>query len=137
VLVAAHRIGHAHHEPARLWLDEMRRGPGSFGLSELVLSGFARIVTNPRAFAPASTVDEALGFADVLRQDLRAVHVRPSARHWAVFRDLLIGTQMRGSDVADAYLAALAIDAGCEWITFDRGFSRFPGLRWRSPLDPA
>jgi hypothetical protein len=36
--------------------------------------------------------------------------------------------------VADAYLAALAIEAGAEWITTDRDFARFPGLRWRHPL---
>jgi predicted nucleic acid-binding protein len=38
--------------------------------------------------------------------------------------------------VPDAYLAALAMEHGCEWITTDRGFARFPGLKWRSPLDP-
>ena len=37
--------------------------------------------------------------------------------------------------VPDAYLAALAIESGSEWITTDRDFSRFPGLRWRHPLD--
>ncbi len=41
---------------------------------------------------------------------------------------------MRGSLVADAYLAALAIEAGCEWVTTDRDYSRFEGLRWSSPL---
>jgi hypothetical protein len=35
----------------------------------------------------------------------------------------------------DAYLAALGIESGSEWITTDRDFSRFPGLRWRHPLD--
>ena len=36
--------------------------------------------------------------------------------------------------IADAFLAALAIEFGCEWITTDRDYSRFPGLRWRSPF---
>ena len=40
----------------------------------------------------------------------------------------------RGNLVPDAYLAALAIESGSEWITTDRDFSRFPGLRWRHPL---
>lgn len=30
--------------------------------------------------------------------------------------------------------AALAMESGCEWITTDRGFSRYPGLRWRHPF---
>ena len=35
----------------------------------------------------------------------------------------------------DAYLAALAIEHGCEVITGDRDFRRFPGLRCRHPLN--
>ena len=34
-----------------------------------------------------------------------------------------------------AFHAALAIDSGAELITTDRDFSRFPGLRWRHPLE--
>jgi predicted nucleic acid-binding protein len=37
--------------------------------------------------------------------------------------------------VWDAHLAAIAIESGCEWITADRDYARFPGLRWRHPLD--
>lgn len=40
-----------------------------------------------------------------------------------------------GSDVADAHHAALAIEHGCEWITTDKGFTRFKGLRSRHPLN--
>ncbi|MDR7300981.1 putative nucleic acid-binding protein [Haloactinomyces albus] len=41
----------------------------------------------------------------------------------------------KGNLVPDAYLAAIAIEHGCEWITADRGFARYPGLRWHHPLD--
>jgi len=34
----------------------------------------------------------------------------------------------------DAWFAALAIESGCEWITPDRDYARFPGLRWRTPF---
>ncbi len=40
----------------------------------------------------------------------------------------------RGNLVPDAYHAALAIEYGLEWITFDRGFARYPRLRWSCPL---
>ena len=39
-----------------------------------------------------------------------------------------------GNQITDAWLAALAIESGCEWITADRDYARFPGLRWRAPL---
>jgi hypothetical protein len=43
----------------------------------------------------------------------------------------------RGSLVPDAWLAALAIEWGCEFVTTDRDYARFSGLRWRHPLDRA
>jgi hypothetical protein len=42
--------------------------------------------------------------------------------------------EIRGPLVSDAYLAALAIEHGCELVTTDGDFARFPGLRWRHPL---
>ena len=41
----------------------------------------------------------------------------------------------KGNLVPDAYLAALAIESGCEGTTTDRDYARFPGLRWRHPLE--
>lgn len=35
----------------------------------------------------------------------------------------------------DAFLAALAIETGSEWVTTDRDYTRFRGLRIRHPLD--
>jgi predicted nucleic acid-binding protein len=40
----------------------------------------------------------------------------------------------RGNLIPDAYLAALAIETGSEWITSDRDYARFPGLKWRVPV---
>jgi hypothetical protein len=51
-----------------------------------------------------------------------------------VFANLCRKASAKGNLIPDAYLAALAIESGSEWITADRDFSRFPGLRWRHPL---
>ena len=61
----------------------------------------------------------------------------PGARHWAIFERLCKHAGAKGNLVADAYLAALAIERGCEWVTTDRDFSRFEGLKWRHPLPSA
>ena len=106
-------------------------------MSELVLSGFARVVTHPRVFDPPVPVAEALAFADALRGQPNAVIVPPGSDHWAIFERLCIAADARGNLVPDAYLAALAIESGSEWVTTDRDFSRFPGLRWRHPLADA
>ena len=59
--------------------------------------------------------------------------VEPGEDHWSIFERLCRETETRGPRVTDAWLAALAIEHGCEWITLDRDFARFPGLRWRAP----
>jgi hypothetical protein len=66
---------------------------------------------------------------------MKSQFVSPGPRHWGIFADLCRKANARGHLVPDAYLAALAIESGSEWITTDRGYARFPGLRWRHPLD--
>ena len=46
---------------------------------------------------------------------------------------LYLDTEARGNLIPDAYLAALAIESGSGWISSDRDYSRFAGLRWRPP----
>jgi uncharacterized protein len=77
----------------------------------------------------------ALTFAAELREQPNCVIISPGPRHWDIFVDLCQKVNARGNLVPDAYLAALAIESGSEWITTDRDYARFPGLRWRHPLD--
>jgi predicted nucleic acid-binding protein len=49
--------------------------------------------------------------------------------------DLCGKAEACGDLVPDAYLSALAIEHGREVVTADRDFGRFPGLRWRHPLN--
>ena len=135
VLVYAHRGDAPGHERYAAWLEQTVLGDPSFGLSDLVLSGFLRVVTHPRVFAPPSPIEDALAFVDGLRARPNCVVLAPGPRHWSIFASLCGRAGARGNLVPDAYLAALAIESGSEWITTDRGFARFPGLRWRHPLD--
>lgn len=134
VLVYAHRADAPGHEEYREWLERVVNGEEAYGMSDLVLSGFVRVVTHPRVFSPPSPLGEALEFASQLRDQPNCVEIAPGPRHWDIFRSLCTNSGARGNLVPDAYLAALAIEHGCEWITTDRDFSRFEGLRWRHPL---
>ena len=134
VLIYAFREAAPDHRLYRDWLRESVNGSESFGISELVLSGMIRVLTHPRVFAPPTPLDRAIEFADALRSQPNCVLVQPGTRHWEVFTTLCGKANAKGNLVADAYHAALAIEHGCEWITTDRDFSRFPGLRWRHPL---
>jgi uncharacterized protein len=135
VLVYAHREDAVDHTDYRAWLEAAVNGAEPFGVADLVLSGFLRIVTHPRIFATATPMPQALKFVEVLRSRPNAVPVAPGDRHWEIFSSLCRVAGTRGNHVPDAFLAALAIESGSEWLTTDRGFSRFTGLRWRHPLD--
>jgi hypothetical protein len=134
VLVYAYRADAVDHRRFRDWLIETIVSDASYGVSELVLSGFVRIVTHPRVFVDPSPVDAALTFASGVREQPNAVIVAPGVRHWTIFDGLCRGAGARGKLIPDAYFAALAIESGSEWITTDRDYARFPGLRWRHPL---
>jgi len=135
VLVYAFRRENPRHPEYRNWLEDVVNGPTAYGMSDLVLSGFVRVVTHPRVFREPDPVGRALAFASALRDQPHCVHIAPGERHWAIFEDLCTRVQAKGNLVADAFLAAIAIENGCEWITTDGDYARFPGLRWRHPLD--
>ena len=135
VLVYAHRADAADHERYRSWLEGLLAAEPALGIAELVLSGFVRIVTHPRVFHDPSPLETALGFAQALREHPHCIPVSPGSQHWDIFARLCRTARARGNLVADAYLAALAIESGAEWVTTDRDYARFPGLRWRHPFD--
>jgi len=135
VLVYAHREDLPDHKRYRAWLEDVINSEAPYGISDLVLSGFIRVVTHPRIFRTPTPLRTALAFARALRERPNCVVLSPGPRHWEIFLRLLRATGARGNLVRDAYLAALAIETGSEWVTTDRGYARFPGLRWRHPLE--
>jgi len=135
VLLHAHKEGSPAHGVLRPWLlDALNDDDVPFGVSDLMLSAMIRIATNRRVFDPPSTQAEALAFAEAIRDADNAVPVRPGRRHWDLFTRMCVEAGAAANLVPNAYLAALAVEHGCEWTTTDRGFARFPGLRWRNPL---
>lgn len=135
ILVHGMRVDAPRHSEFKSWLDERVGALEPFGIADIVLSGALRVLTHPRVFIPPTPLAPALAFVNALRQAPNCVVVNPGVRHWQIFSDLCRSSSARGNLIPDAYLAALAIESGCEWITTDRDFSRFPGLRWRHPLD--
>jgi toxin-antitoxin system PIN domain toxin len=133
VLIYAFRRDTAHHETCKPWLDNIVGGDAQFGIYPLVLSAVTRITTNPRIFMQPSPIDEVFAYCDNLLNQPHCEIVRPGERHWAVFTRLCIETNTRGPRIADAWLAALAIEHACTWITYNRDYARFADLDWRSP----
>lgn len=135
MLLYAHREELDAHDRALDWLRATLGEPTAFGLSDLVLSGFLRVATHPRVFDPPTPLERALAFVRALAERPNRVAIEPGPRHWRIFTDLCVAAGASGNMLPDAFLAALAIESGSEWITLDRGFARYPGLRWRHPLE--
>lgn len=137
VLVYAHvedsTVDHARYAT---WITRLATGPEPFALSVLVLSGFVRIVTNPRVFNPPSTLNRSFAFVSSLVERPKARLVGPGSDHLEIFERLCRESGASGKLVADAQHAAVAIEHGCTMVSTDSDFSRFPGLRWRHPLRP-
>ena len=134
VLVYAHRPEATNHHDYRTWLEQTRRGVEPLGVAAVVLSGFLRVVTHPRVFKEPTPLEVALEFVEAVRGSPAVVPVGPDARHWQIFTDLCRQLDARGNTVPDAFLAAIAIEQGATWVSADRGFAGFPGLRWIDPL---
>ena len=134
VLVYAFREDAPGHAAHRAWVETMVSGDEAYAVSAHVLAGFLRIVTHPRVFHPPTPLEAALEFAEAFRSRPNAVPVAPGERHWEIFVRLCHEGGATGNLAPDAWLAALAIEWGCEFVTTDRDFARFPGLRWRHPL---
>ena len=133
MLVYSFREDAPRHREIRAWVDEMLRGDEAYAVSDHVLAGFLRVVTHPRVFRPPSPLEAALEFVTVFRERVNAVPVQPGPRHWEIFMRLCRASGATGNLLPDAWLAALAIEHGCEFVTTDRDFARFDGLRWFDP----
>lgn len=135
VLLYAFRRDSDRHQDYRDWLMNALTGDEPVGLSELVLSGVARIATHHRIYREPSSTGDTLAFCEAVIGAPSGVALRPGQRHFEIFAELCRSTSAKGNAVPDAYHAALAIEHGATWITTDRGFAAYPRLRWRHPLE--
>lgn len=133
VLVHAFRSDSPDHETCRDWLEAVVNGEARYGMAPQVLSGVIRVTTHPKVFINPSGLDEVLQFCSILLGQPHCMIIQPGEHHWEIFCRLCIESDARGNLVPDAWFAVLAIGAGCEWITLDRDYARFPKLRWDLP----
>ena len=134
VLVYAFRPEEANHPDYAVWLHGVTQASEDVGLIDSVLTGFLRIVTNPRIFAQPAPLSNALSFANALRTSKPAKSIHATRSAWDQFAAFAANDQgLRGNLVPDAWLAAIAVSAGARVATADSGFARFMGLEWFDP----
>jgi toxin-antitoxin system PIN domain toxin len=135
VLLYAFREDSERHAEFHAWLQNALNGTEPVALFEPVLSAVLRIATHPAIFKPPSPRGAVEAFIDTCRAAPAAKAVRTEAGHWALFRDLCTKADCRGNLIQDAYLAAMALEHNCTYVTTDGDYARFPRLRWEHPLD--
>ncbi|MFN2445001.1 MAG: TA system VapC family ribonuclease toxin [Vicinamibacterales bacterium] len=137
VLLYAFREESARHPEYHAWLQGALNGTETVAMFEPVLAAVMRIATHPGIFKPPSPRERVEEFVDACLAAPAAVAVRAEASHWAIFRDLCARVDCRGNLIQDAYLAAMALEHNCTYVTSDRDYAQFPRLRWRHPLEGA
>lgn len=129
LLIYAHRTDSPNHAKALQALKAMAASVSPFALTSFVCTGFIRIVTNSRIFLEPSSLTEALAFIDSLASLPQCRFVEPSQLFWDLLKQTIAQTKSTANMVSDAYLAAVALENGCEIHTFDSDFLRFKSLK--------
>lgn len=133
VVLAAHRADHPQHALVRPWFDRVMSSDEPFTVPDVGWASFVRIATNRRIFTVPSTIGDAFAFLRAVRGQPHHVVVVGGERALALFEELCRDGEATGDLAADAFLAALTLEQGCELVTLDRDFARFPALRWSRP----
>jgi len=131
IYVHAHREDSPLHGKCNSFLVENLEEEGLSGYAPHALAGFIRIVTHPKIFDPPSGVEKALAFCETITEAANTVEILPEASHWKIFTHLIRIYRCKGNLIPDVWFAALAIEHGCTWVTTDRDYSRFEGLKTR------
>ena len=135
ILIYAYDAGAPEHPKARAWIEDAFSGSGDPLLVPwAVVHAFLRLTTKTRLLAHPFTIEQALTIVEEWFGSGAVLPVEPGPRYWSILRSLAIDANAVGDLVADAHIAALALENDAEICTADRDFHRFPGVRVLNPV---
>lgn len=134
LLVYAYNARDPRHDPAKAWWEASVNGSVPVALAWVTAAGFIRLMTHPRLLAAPMTAPEATRRVRQWIDHPNVMVIQPGRRFASLFLDAIDALGTAGNLTTDAHLAALAIEHQAELHSNDADFSRFPGLRWRNPL---
>lgn len=129
VFLEAFREDTAGHAKASRLLQRMIGGKDRFAWTSTVFSAVVRIASHPKVFPVPSSTTDTLAFCRTVISSANAIQIEPGAGFWDRFSSVVSASGSRGGEISDAYLAALAIEHDCTFVTSDRGFQKFEGIR--------
>ncbi len=135
ILVYAHRRESGFHERARQAVAALASAGSAWAIPWPCLHEFYGVVTNARAFQPASTVSEATTQISSWLASPSLVVLHEGTQHWLTLSALVKEGKVTGGQIHDARIAAICLEHDVrEFWTADRDFNRFPSLKVRNPL---
>ena len=134
VLIYAFRRDSPFHGPCYGWLRRALAGDDPVATTRLVELAFLRITTLRSLGKDSAPPTDAFEFLHALRRDPMVVRIEPGPDHDEIFARLCGELRIRGNDMNDAWLAALAFEHGATLVTADQDFGRFPGLSLVDPV---
>jgi toxin-antitoxin system PIN domain toxin len=121
------------HHRAKMWLEEQLNGSVRIGIPWQASLAFLRLATNARVFAQplaiAAAWNQLMEWLDHPR-----VWIPEATDEHASVLGLLLDGSVTGNLIADAHLAALAIEHGLTVCSADTDFARFAGVSWVNPM---
>lgn len=135
LLVYAYNSGATQHDASREWWESCLSGSRDIALPWLVALGYVRIMSSRQVLVRPLEVGAALGHVRAWLERPQLSLLQPGPRHLDLLDQLMRDSSASGRLTTDAHLAALAIEHQAELHSTDADFSRFPGLRWRNPLE--
>lgn len=133
VLIIAVNDGDDRHAAVKAYLERLLNSDEGVLIATASIVGFIRTVTRLIKGLPGLPVGVAFELVDDWLRRSTVQIPTPDARHFSRVRELLEQSGAGGKHVDDAHLAALALQYRATIVSFDRGFVRFPEIKWESP----
>ena len=134
LLIYAYTASSSEHASARRWVEAVFSGKDPVRIPWSTIHAFLRITTQSSLFEKPYTIADAASIVESWMEQPAVAVLEQGDRYWSIFRRLLRDSQIRGSLVMDAHLAALSLEHGGTLFTTDKDFARFENLRVTNPL---
>lgn len=134
LLLYAYNADAPQQRIAAQWLAKLLNSGELVGLPWVTIWAFIRISTNSRIWASPRPAKEAFAIVGEWLAQPGVVALQPGPLHAEILEKLVCEHGASGPLVADAVLAALAMEHGALLASTDQDFRRFPALRWLNPL---
>jgi len=133
ILIYAYSMRSREHSASRRWLEDAL-GKERLRIPWSIVHTFLRLSTSKTILREPFSIAEAVDLVEEWFGSGGMAVLEPGPRYWRILRRLLIDANVSGALIADAHIAAIAIEHDATLCTADSDFQRFAGLRLLNPL---